>query len=134
MSSVNQDSVQGIATAFIQAFASANYDKMSELLDDNVESYVTNADGGSTLLRGRKAYMAAIESVDYKSVGPSISITQILSVDPDQVLLMVEIKAERKGKSLHNFAAFLIDVREGRIQKMRMVEALPAYSDAFWKD
>lgn len=47
---------------------------------------------------------------------------------------MVEIKAERKGRTLHNFAAFLMDVRKGRIQAMRMVEALPAYSDAFWKD
>jgi len=45
---------------------------------------------------------------------------------------MVEIKAKRKGRELHNFAAFLMDIRDRRISKMRMVEALPAYSDEFW--
>lgn len=47
---------------------------------------------------------------------------------------MVEIGAERKGRSLHNYAAFLIDVKDGKIEATRMVEALPAYSVAFWKD
>ncbi len=130
----NSSAAETVVTDFIEAFGQGNYDRMANLLADDVESYVTNAQGGSTLLRGRGAYMAAIESVDYKAVGPSITITQILSVKPDQVLVMVEIKAERKGRALHNYAAFLMDVREGRIQAMRMVEALPAYSDAFWKD
>lgn len=121
-------------TDFIEAFGQGDYDRMANLLAEDVESYVTNAEGGCSLLRGRGAYMAAIESVNYREVAPSIAITQILSVKPDQVLVMVEIKAERKGRTLHNFAAFLMDVRKGRIQAMRMVEALPAYSDAFWKD
>ena len=119
---------------FIDAFGQGDYDRMANLLADDVESYVTNAQGGSSLLQGRDAYMAAIESVDYREVAPSVAMTQILSVKPDQVLVMVEVKAERKGRTLHNFAAFLMDVRKGRIQAMRMVEALPAYSDAFWKD
>ncbi len=123
-----------VVTDFIDAFGQGDYDRMANLLADDVESCVTNAQGGSSLLQGRDAYMAAIESVDYREVAPSVSITQILSVKPDQVLVMVEIKAERKGRTLHNFAAFLMDVQKGRIQAMRMVEALPAYSDAFWKD
>lgn len=123
-----------VVTDFIDAFGQGDYDRMASLLADDVESYVTNAQGGSSLLRGRDAYMAAIESIDYREVAPSVAITQILWVKPDQVLVMVEIKAERKGITLHNFAAFLMDVQKGQIQAMRMVEALPAYSDAFWKD
>ena len=134
MTEQDQHGAETVVTTFIEAFGAADYETMSGLLAVDVESYVTNAQGGSTLLRGRDAYMSAIRSVDYKSVGPSIEITQTLSVKPDQVLVMVEIKAERKGRKLHNFAAFLMDVREGQIQAMRMVEALPAYSDAFWKD
>jgi hypothetical protein len=33
---------------------------------------------------------------------------------------------------LHNFAAHLLQVRNGRIIQMRMVDAKPAESDAFW--
>ncbi|MDA7949593.1 MAG: nuclear transport factor 2 family protein [Hyphomicrobiaceae bacterium] len=134
MSGQDHGRAEEVVTAFIGAFGKADYGRMGGLLADDVESYVTNAEGGSTLLRGRDAYMAAIASVDYRSVGPRIEITQMLSVKPDQVLVMVEIRAERKGRKLHNFAAFLMDVREGKIRTMRMVEALPAYSDAFWKD
>ena len=45
---------------------------------------------------------------------------------------MVEIQAEREGRRLHNFAAFLADVDDGRVSRLWMVEALPAYSDEFW--
>ena len=46
---------------------------------------------------------------------------------------MVEIRAERKQRSLHNFAAFLATVADDRITELWMVEALPAYSDQFWQ-
>ena len=126
-------SVETVVINLIEAFGRGDYERMADLLGENVQSYVTNADGGATLADGREAYMRAIESVDYKTVGPSVTITQILTVKPDQVMVMVEIKAERKGRSLHNFAAFLMDVVDGKIQEMHMVEALPAYSDEFWK-
>lgn len=124
---------EGIVTDFIEAFGRGDYDRMGSLLAEDTRSYVTNAGGSVTLVEGRDAYMNAIESVDYKAVGPSIAITQILTVKPGQVMAMVEIKAERKGRVLHNFAAFLMDVAGGKIRALRMVEALPAYSDEFWK-
>lgn len=49
-----------VVTDFIDAFGQGDYDRMANLLAENVESYVTNAQGGSSLLRGRDAYMAAI--------------------------------------------------------------------------
>lgn len=134
MTSQPDQEAEKVASNFIAAFGSGDYERMAALLADDVESYVTNAEGGVNLLTGRDAYMNAINAVDYKAVGPRIAITQILTVKPGQVMVMVEIKAERKGRSLHNFAAFLLDISRGRIDAKRMVEALPAYSDAFWKD
>lgn len=96
-------------------------------------SYVTRPDGGVALVKGRDAYMEAIAAVDYASAGLKVDITQVFEVEPGRVMVMVEIQAERKGRELHNFAAFLMDVRGGQITTMRMVEARPAYSDLFWK-
>jgi len=125
-------SAEATVTSFIEAFGQAEYEKMAGLLAQDVESYVTSADGGVKRLDGRHAYMQNIEAFDYATVRPTADITQILTVKPGQVMVMVEIKAKRKGQELHNFAAFLMDVRGGQISKMRMVEALPAYSDEFW--
>jgi hypothetical protein len=54
------------------------------------------------------------------------------SIASDQVLVMVEIHARRGDRSLHNFAAHLVRVSDGRITELRMVDAKPADSDAFW--
>ena len=75
--------------------------------------------------------MASIDALHIETVRPSIKATQIAPVSSDQV--MVEIRANRKGRILHNFAAFLMSVSEGQITRVWMVEALPAESDAFWK-
>jgi hypothetical protein len=46
---------------------------------------------------------------------------------------MVEIRAERLGRSLHNFAAILVRLSDERkMIEYRMVEALPLESDRFW--
>ena len=46
---------------------------------------------------------------------------------------MVEIRAHRGDRSLHNFAAHLLRVAGGRVAEWRMVDAKPAESDAFWR-
>ena len=45
---------------------------------------------------------------------------------------MVEIHARDGDRSLHNFAAHMVRVSDGRITELRMVDAMPADSDAFW--
>ena len=46
---------------------------------------------------------------------------------------MVEVRARRRGdKTLHNFAAHLLRIVDGRVVEMFMVDAKPAESDAFW--
>jgi hypothetical protein len=61
------------------------------------------------------------------------TVTQVHEIDDRTVLFMVEIKAERLGRSLHNFAGILIRLTDdGKMAEYRMVEALPAESDRFW--
>ena len=44
----------------------------------------------------------------------------------------VEVHAERDGRTLHNFAAHLVEVADGRIAQWWMADAKPAESDEFW--
>lgn len=133
MSDIGDTSAPDVVTGFIEAFARFDYPGMARRLAVDARSYVTQPDGGVALVKGRDAYMKTIASVDYASADLAMNITQILEVGPGRVMVMVEIRAARKGRELHNFAAFLIDVRGGQITTMRMVEARPAYSDEFWK-
>jgi hypothetical protein len=56
----------------------------------------------------------------------------VLEIDDELVLSMVEIRAKREGRELHNFAAFLARITAGRIADLWMVDARPADSDEFW--
>ena len=47
-------------------------------------------------------------------------------------MTMVAIRATRRGLDLHNHAAFLTRVVDGRVAELWMIEAEPAYSDEFW--
>ena len=83
-------------------------------------------------VQGREALMKRIRAMNVVGVKFRITITQMVTIKPEQGLVMVEIKAIREGKTLHNFAAFLIHVKNSRINNLWMVEASPAHSDKFW--
>jgi len=55
-------------------------------------------------------------------------VAQVAASDEERVMTMIEVRAERQGRRLHNFAAFLARVDDGRIW---MVDARPAYGDEF---
>ncbi|MEM8664103.1 MAG: nuclear transport factor 2 family protein [Pseudomonadota bacterium] len=131
----NQDAndAQALVRRFFAAFSDNEDAAMADCLAQDVEAHITAADGGTMRLCGRDAFMANILAMDTKAVAPTVQITQILSVDARNVLVMIEVKAERKGRSLHNFAAFLMAVEVGRIVRIHMVEALPQESATFWK-
>ena len=62
-----------------------------------------------------------------------VELTQAsVPVGGDKVLLMVEVRAERGGRTLHNFAGHLLRIEGGRIAEWWMVDAKPAESDTFW--
>ena len=85
-------------------------------------------DGTATIVRGRDDYLAG--SPDLRAAGGSARLTQVVDVDADRTLAMVEIRAERGGRTLHNFAGFLVVVRDDLIAELWMVDAKPAESDA----
>jgi hypothetical protein len=100
------------------------------LLDDDLTAYVTNAGGGADAVHGRDDYMARVP--DLASADGSVEVTQVLPIGDDLVLMMVEIRARRGDRELHNFAAFLARIAGDRITELWMVDAKPAYSDEFW--
>ena len=121
-----------VVEAFVGAFNAADLPAMAACLAEDLMAEVTQKDGSTRQAAGRDAYMALIERLNIPVVRPSLAITQIADVNADQVLVMVEVRAARKGRRLHNFSAFLMTVRNGQIERIWMVEALPAESDAFW--
>jgi ketosteroid isomerase-like protein len=122
-----------IARRFLAAFSAADFEHMRAMLAENVVAYVTNGDGGVDEVKGRDAYLARIMAMDLPGARFSVELTQPpVVVDADQVLVMVEVRAERGGRFLHNFAAHLLRVSGDRITEWRMVDAKPAESDDFW--
>ena len=122
-----------IAERFLGAFSAADFEGMRALLAEDLLAYITNAEGGVDRVEGRDAYLGRIEAMDLPSARFSVEPTQPpVAVDADLVLVMVEVRAERGGRSLHNFAAHLLRIYDGRISEWRMVDAKPAESDEFW--
>lgn len=128
----NTSSNAHIIRTFIDAFNAADLEGMASCLAENLVAAVTQRDGSTTQVEGRDAYMTLIAQLDIGTVQPRLTITQIADVTEDQVLVMIEVKAARKGRRLHNFAAYLMIFRDLKIEKIWMVEALPEESDTFW--
>lgn len=122
-----------VVRRFVEAFDAADLGTIAECLGENLVAEVTQKDASTIELHGRAAYMANVEALDIPTVRPRVWITQIAKVSADQVLFMVEGRITRKGRKLHNHAAYLMTITGGQIQRIWMVEALPAESDAFWK-
>ncbi len=127
------ESSGGIADDLLKAFSAADIEAMRSLLAEDLVAFITNAEGGLDRVEGREEYLSRIEAMDLPSARFSVELTQApVPVDSEQVLIMVEVRAQRDGRSLHNFAAHLLRVAGGRVTEWRMVEAKPAESDEFW--
>ncbi len=124
---------EATATRLLEAFSAADFEAMRSMMDEDLVAYITNAEGGLDRVEGRDEYLGRIEAMDLPSARFSVELTQApVAVDAEQVLVMVEIRARRGGRRLHNFAAHLLRVAGGQVTEWRMVEAKPAESDAFW--
>jgi ketosteroid isomerase-like protein len=121
-----------VARALLAAFAAADLERMRLYLADDLRAQITTADGGVDEVRGADGYIRRVEVMDLPSASFRIQVTQAVTVRPDLAMVMVEINAARRGRTLHNFAAHLLSVRDGRVHEWWMVEALPAESAAFW--
>ena len=122
-----------VTRRFLAAFSAADFDAMRGLLAPDLVAYVTNADGGVDVVHGRDAYLARVEGMDLPAARFSVELTQPpVETGDGRVLAMVEVHAERGGRTLENYAAHLLRVADDRITEWRMVDAKPAESDAFW--
>ncbi len=119
-----------LARDLFGAYGEGDLDTVRGLLADKLISYITNADAGVDRVEGAEAFMARLP--DTSEAELTTSVTQVVAIDDERVMTMVEIKAERHDRTLHNFAAFLARVADGRIAELWMVDAKPAYSDEFW--
>ena len=119
-----------IARQLFESYAAGDRDRFAALLAEDMIGYVTTADAGADRVDGREAYLGRLP--DLRATGGTLTVTQVLGIDEERALTMVEIRAEREGRSLHNFAAFLTRVDDGQVRQIWMVDALPAYSDEFW--
>ena len=125
-------SAETVAREVVHAFTAADLPRMRSFLADDLAAYITNAQGGVDEVRGADDYVGRVEAMDLPSASFRIEITQLVTVRPELVMLMVEVNAARGGRTLHNHAAHLLTIRGGVVSEWWMVEALPAQSEAFW--
>lgn len=123
-----------VVERFLAAFSAVNLEAMRALLAPELVAWVTNSGGGMDRVEGRDMYLAGLEAMDLPAASFRVELTQEpVPIDDDRVLAMIEVRAERGGRTLQNFAAHLLRVDEGgRIAEWWMVDAKPAESDAFW--
>ncbi|HEX3669814.1 MAG TPA: nuclear transport factor 2 family protein [Acidimicrobiia bacterium] len=119
-----------IARDLFTAYGAGDLNRVRSLLADDLVSRITNADGGTDRVEGADGFMARLP--DTSEADLATEVTQIVGVDDELAMTMVEVRAERRGRTLHNFAGFLTRVAGGRITELWMVDAKPAPSDDFW--
>jgi ketosteroid isomerase-like protein len=125
--------LEDLARRLFGAYEARDPAGMAALLDDGLVSHITHAQAGSDAVEGRDAFMVRLPDVSEARL--ETRVTQVAAVDAERVMAMLEIRAERRGRTLHNFAAFLLRVgAAGRVAELWMVEALPADSDEFWAE
>src|SRR5207344_455702 len=112
-----------LARNLLTAFSSADLDAMRAILAEAMVSYVTNRDGGVDRLVGREEYLRRIAAMDLPRAQYSVTLTQPpVVVDDGRVLVMVEVRAVKSGRTLHNFAAPLLRVTDDRVAEWWMVD------------
>lgn len=116
-----------VATDLLEAFNTGDLERMRGLLAPDLVAWVTNADGDADRVIGRDEYLRRVAAMDLPSAQYRATLTQSpAAIDEHLVLLMVEIRAERNSRRLHNFAAHVLRVDEGRVIEWRMADAKPA--------
>jgi ketosteroid isomerase-like protein len=122
--------LETLVRSFFDAYGLGERERAASFLAEDLTAFITNGDAGVDEVRSRDEYMARVP--DLRAAGGSLHVTQVVAVDDERVLSMVEIRAARSEKVLHNFAGFLARVRHDQIVELWMVDARPAYSDEFW--
>lgn len=121
---------EALARTLFSAYGDGDLDRVRSLLADDLVSHITNADADTDVVEGADGFMARLP--DTSEADLTTEVTQVVGIDDELAMTMVEVRAERRGRTLHNFAGFLTRVADGRITELWMVDAKPAGSDEFW--
>lgn len=125
--------VEKVIRAYVASYTNPDPTVMESLLDPRVIFYITNAQAGVDKVVGSQEFMKRIKAMNIPEATQfKINIIQIVTISEKQGMVMSEVKAEKNGKTLHNFSASLITIHNGKICESWMVDALPQYSDEFW--
>ena len=122
--------LEKLARRLFESYGEGDLETMRGCMADDMIGWITNAEGGVDRTDGADAYIARLP--DLSEAELKTRVTQVLGIDDERVMTMIAIRAERRGKSLENYAAFLARVSDGLVAELWMVEAQPAYSDEFW--
>jgi ketosteroid isomerase-like protein len=119
-----------ISRELFEAYGDGEIETMRSLLAPDAVSYITNAEAGVDRVEGRDGFMARLP--DLEGAELSTAVTQVVAIDEERAMTMIEVRAKRQGRTLHNFAAFLTRCAGGQVAELWMVDAKPAVSDDFW--
>jgi ketosteroid isomerase-like protein len=122
--------LEQLARSFFEAYRDGDLESARSLMAPDAVAFITNAEAGADRIEGRDGFFARLP--DLTGADLHLAITQVLVVDGERVMTMVEIRARRGDRTLHNFGAFLLRARGDRITELWMVDAKPAVSDEFW--
>jgi ketosteroid isomerase-like protein len=125
-------SARDVVLGFLRTFERGDLRVLRESLTDDFAGHITTADGG---VRGvdRDGYVESVGAMDVSTANLCLDVPNVVEIEPGRMLVMVEVHAQRGGRTLHNFSGQLITVVDGKLSEIWMVDALPAESDDFWR-
>ena len=126
--------MEEVVDRFLEAFNRGDFDGIRALLDDSLVAFVTTEIGDQVIVNGAEAYVDSLR--DMLTSAPTrysvVFTQQPVPVDEDRMLVMLEIRASRGGRTLHNYSAQLFRFTGDRISEIRMTDAKPRESARFW--
>ena len=127
--------MENVVEEFVAAFNRGDFDALRSLLDADLVAHVTTADGDDAEIVGADAYVASLRSMVTKAPTQyQVALTQRpVPVEGDRLLAMLEIRASRGGRTLHNFSAQLFRFDGALVSEIQMTDAKPRESAAFWE-
>ncbi|MET0780424.1 MAG: nuclear transport factor 2 family protein [Microbacterium sp.] len=126
--------MEEVVDRFLEAFNRGDFDGIRDVLDDSLVAFVTTEDGDHVVMHGAEAYVDSLrEMLTSAPTRYSVVFTQQpVPVDDDRMLVMLEIRASRGGRILHNYSAQLFRFAGQRISEITMTDAKPRESARFW--
>jgi ketosteroid isomerase-like protein len=90
-----------LAQRLFEAYGDGDLETVRSLLAQDMTAYVTNAAAGVDRVSGRDGFRSRLPNLEGAEL--STRITQIVAVDEERAMTMLEAKAKREGRTLHNF-------------------------------